>query len=103
MSHPVPFMKASNVIASKKGAKEVPDIEDAIDADDDEAEVAEAVDDDDEADLKKDKYIKQPKAKPKRAVKKKAVDNNGEEDGATGIVTKGRGKSKAGAKVKANK
>lgn len=104
MSHPVPFIKASNVLAPKKATKEVPDIEDAIDADDDEAEVVEpaADDDDDEIDLKKDKYIKQPKAKanPKRAAKKSANDDG--DDGA-GTAPKGRGKGKAGAKGKGKK
>lgn len=104
MSHPVPFMKATSVAAPKKAAKEVPDLEDAIDADDDEAEVVEPVgDDDNEIDLKKDKYIKQPKAKAKRASKKKAADEDNEEDEATGQATKGRGKGKGTAKGKARK
>lgn len=101
MSHPVPFIKASNVLAPKKNSKEVPDIEDAIEADDDEGELVEPADDDDEIDLKKDKYIKQPKAKPKRATKKSANDND-DEDGA-GTATKGRGKGRAVAKGKAKK
>lgn len=101
MSHPVPFMKASNVAAPKKVAKDVPDIEDAIEADDDEAEVAEPVVDDDEIDFKKDKYIKQPKAKPKRAAKKKAVDEEDEEDaGGAGKSAKGRSKATAKGKEK---
>lgn len=105
MAHPVPFMKASNVVVTdKKAAKEVPDLEDAIEADDDEAEVAEPVDDDEEADLKKDKYIKQPKAKANRATKKKAADE-GEEEGDAGASkpAKGRGKGKAAAKSKGKK
>lgn len=101
MSHPVPFIKASNVLAPKKATKEVPDIEDAIDADDDEAEIAEPADDDDEVDLKKDKYIKQPKAKPKRVTKKPGNEND--EDAGAVIASKGRGKGKAGAKGKAKK
>ncbi|ROW06534.1 hypothetical protein VMCG_04371 [Cytospora schulzeri] len=104
MSHSVPFMKASNVVAPKKAAKEVPDLEDAIEADDDEADVAEPVEDDDEEiDLKKDKLIKQPKAKPKRATKKKAADEDGDEDDGGGKATKGRGKGKAAAKGKGKK
>lgn len=103
MSHAVPFMKASNVTAPKKAAKDVPDIEDAIEAEDDGAEVAEPVEeDDDEIDLKKDKYIKQPKAKPKRAAKKKAADNDEEEDGDD-KPAKGRGKGKAVTKGKGKK
>lgn len=102
MAHPVPFIKASNVLAPKKATKEVPDIEDAIDADDDEAEVVEAADDDDdEIDLKKDKYIKQPKAKPKRAAKMSGNDDDGDVGATT--ATKNRGKGKTGAKTKAKK
>lgn len=98
MSHPVPFIKASNVLAPKKATKEVPDLEDAIEADDDEAVIAEpADDDDDDVDLKKDKLIKQPKPKAKRATKK-AADDNGAEP-----ATKGLGKGKAGAKGRAKK
>lgn len=103
MSHAVPFMKASNVTAPKKGAKDVPDIEDAIEAEDDGAEVVDPVEeDDDEIDLKKDKYIKQPKAKPKRAAKKKAADNEDEDDGDD-KPAKGRGKGKAATKGKGKK
>ncbi|ROW12974.1 hypothetical protein VPNG_04679 [Cytospora leucostoma] len=97
-AHPIPFMKASNVTAPKQVAKEVPDIEDAIEADDNEADVAEpAADDDEEVDLKKDKYIKQPKAKPKRATKKKAADDDDGEDDGGAKATKGRGKGKTTA------
>ncbi|KAJ0124961.1 replication factor c subunit 1 [Diaporthe amygdali] len=103
MSHAVPFMKASNVTAPKKAAKDVPDIEDAIEAEDDGAEVAEPVDEDeDEIDLKKDKYIKQPKAKPKRAAKKKTADDDEGDDGDA-KPAKGRGKGKAATKGKAKK
>ena len=60
MSHPIPFMKASNVQAPKKAAKEAPDLEEAIE-EEDEAEVvaepSEAADGDDDLDLKGDKYI----------------------------------------------
>ncbi|KAI3394796.1 hypothetical protein diail_2198 [Diaporthe ilicicola] len=103
MSHSVPFMKASTVTAPKKAAKDIPDIEDAIEADDDGAEVIEpAEEDDDEIDLKKDKYIKQPKAKPKRAVKKKAADEEEEDDGDS-KPAKSRGKGKAATKGKGKK
>ena len=71
-SHPLPFMKASNVLAPKKSRKEKPDLEEAID-DSDEGEdptVDAELDDEEEAlDLKKDKYVKAPK---KRAGTKKA-------------------------------
>jgi replication factor C subunit 1 len=93
MNHPVPFMRATNVVAPKKMAKEMPDLEEAIEEEDDAdlIDVPEA--DDDELDLKKDKYIKQ--AKPKKAPKKKAkADDDEDED----VKPKGRGKAKAKAK-----
>ncbi|KKK20488.1 replication factor C subunit 1 [Aspergillus rambellii] len=69
-SHPLPYMKSSNVLAPKKAPKEKPDLEDAIDESDD-AEVLEddskEDEDNDEIDLKKDKYIRVPK---KSAAKK---------------------------------
>ncbi|ORY56070.1 replication factor RFC1 C terminal domain-containing protein [Pseudomassariella vexata] len=80
MSHPVPFMKASNVLAPKKAAKDVPDLEEAIE-EEDEAEIVEPVEAaDDEEDIKGDKYIKQPKAKPKKATKKAAKIADDDED-----------------------
>lgn len=81
-SHPLPFMKASNVVVPKKGPKEKPDIEDAIEESDEEEVVEEAKDDEDEElDLKKDKYVSQPKKKaaPKKKGKKAAEDDDGEE------------------------
>lgn len=95
-SHPLPFMKASAVVAPKAAKKVQPDLEDAIDESDAgeemlaEGEVKE--DEDEEIDLKKDKYIKAPKKKAaaKGAAKgasakgkkrgKKAVDEEDEED-----------------------
>ncbi|CAN8103565.1 unnamed protein product [Discula destructiva] len=104
MSHPVPFMKASNVVAPKKASRDVPDIEDAIEASEDEAEMAEPADeDDDEIDFKKDKLIKQPKPKAKRAPKKKAVDADDDEEDGGGKATKGKGKGKAAAKGRSKK
>ncbi|PSR90554.1 replication factor RFC1 C terminal domain-domain-containing protein [Coniella lustricola] len=107
MSHPIPFMKSSSVTAPKKVNKEMPDLEDALDAGDDEADVVEPVDEEDEeANIKKDKYIKQPKAKPKvkakRGAKKTADDEN---DLAVDVaaVSKGRAKGKVAARGKANK
>lgn len=58
-------MKASNVGAPKKLAKEKPDLEEAIEESDD-GEVVEDVkeaEDDGDMDLTKDKYVKQPKKK----------------------------------------
>lgn len=92
MNHPVPFMKASNVLAPKKQTKEAPDLEEAIE-EEDEADVAEPADvDDDEIDLKKDKYIKQPKAKkPAKKVAKKTKDA-AHDDGGEAKPKAGKGK-----------
>lgn len=64
-SHPLPFMKATCIIAPKKLSKERPDLEEAIeDSDDGEDLTIDAdheEDDDDVLDLKKDKYVKAPK------------------------------------------
>ncbi|RDW90412.1 replication factor C subunit 1 [Aspergillus mulundensis] len=85
-SHPLPYMKASNVLAPKKAPKEKPDIEDAIDeSDDDEVLADESKDDEenDEIDLKKDKLIRVPK---KSAAKKGSAKSS--------TSAKGKGKSK---------
>lgn len=89
MSHPVPFMKAGSTVAPKKQARDAPDLEEAIEEEDDGqgAEVVEV--DEDEIDFKKDKYIKKPKAK--KAAKKAAKGEDDEE------------KPKAKAKPKAKK
>ncbi|KAI8691285.1 hypothetical protein LRP88_08561 [Fusarium phalaenopsidis] len=101
MSHPVPFMKASNVVAPKAQPKEVPDLEEAVEDDDaDIAETPEVDEDDDEIDFKKDKYIKQPKAKKatKKATKAAADDDDEEKP------KRGRAKAKAtGTKSKGKK
>ncbi|EFW98951.1 DNA replication factor c subunit [Grosmannia clavigera kw1407] len=101
MPHPIPFMKASNVtVTAKRSAHDVPDLEEAIEEEDD-ADVAEPVEvDEDELDLKTDKYIKQPKAKAKRAPKKAAAKNvDDDEEGSA----KGRGKGKTAAAKKGSK
>ena len=63
-SHPLPFMKASSVAVPKKMPKEKPDIEDAIE-ESDEGEVVDEEDpkeeENEELDLKKDKYVSLPK------------------------------------------
>ena len=104
MNHPIPFMKASNVIAPKKTARDAPDLEEAIEEEDD-ADVLEPaeVDEDDDIDLKKDKYIKQPKAKaaPKKT-KKKAADDDDDDIEPPAKKTGGKGKA-AAAKGKAKK
>jgi len=69
-SHPLPFIKASQVVAPKKSSKEKPDLEEAIDESDD-AEVlddaADKLEDDEDIDLTKDKYVKAPKKKKSAA------------------------------------
>lgn len=78
MSHPIPFMKATNAVAPKAAKKEAPDLEEAIEEEDD-AEVVEAPEvDEEELDLKKDKYIKVPKAKKatKKSSKAAAADDD---------------------------
>ncbi|KAL8919332.1 MAG: hypothetical protein Q9208_006831 [Pyrenodesmia sp. 3 TL-2023] len=79
-SHPLPFMKASQVLAPKKVKKDAPDLEEAIEESDegDASDVEGKVDDEEELDLKKDKYVKAPSKK--KAAKGKA---------------KGKGKGKA--------
>jgi replication factor C subunit 1 len=99
-------MKASSVVAPKRQAKEKPDLEEALD-ESDEAEVVEEVKDEEEedADLSKDKYVKQPKKKRPGATKgapgskrgKKAKEEESDEEVAT---SKGKGKGKAVTKGK---
>ena len=116
MAHPVPFMKATtNVTVARKSARDAPDLEEAIEEEDDADVVAEPVDDDEEEelDLKKDKYIKQPKAKAKRAAPKKSAkakaaaggDDLDGDDGDDGddAAPKARGKAKAAPKKPAGR
>ncbi|OTB03386.1 hypothetical protein M426DRAFT_321756 [Hypoxylon sp. CI-4A] len=100
MSHPIPFMKASNVVAPKV-AKDKPDLEEAFEDEDEEPQAAEAVeanDDDDDVDIEKDKYIKKPKAKKGAKKTAKTADGDGDEKPAKGRKTKA-----GGAKGKAKK
>jgi replication factor C subunit 1 len=113
-SHPVPFMKASSVVASKKLPKVKPDIEDAIDESDEEEEIldAEVEDESEELDLKKDKYVKVPKkpaarkgaagkgkkaaSKGKKADEDDIMDDDDEDEKPKkGRGRKGKGKGKA--------
>ena len=87
ISHPLPYMKASQVIAPKKKSKERPDIEDALEESDSGASSGEdqaVLDEDEPLDLKKDKYVAAPK-------KRKA--------GAKGKNTGAKGKDKSRSKV----
>ena len=115
-SHPLPFMKASQVVAPKNLKKVKPDLEEAIDESDENdvafAESDAGEEDEEEAlDLKKDKLVKMPKAKKpaapkgKGASKKaKAADDEDDDMGESeedvkpkkgrgaGKATRGRGK-----------
>jgi replication factor C subunit 1 len=87
-SHPVPFMKASSVVAPKAAKKVQPDLEEAVDESDVEDVLPEGEtkeDDDEDVDIKKDKYIKEPKKKAapkatatkgKKRAKKEADDDD---------------------------
>ncbi|KAI1817078.1 DNA replication factor C, large subunit [Poronia punctata] len=103
MSHPVPFMRASAVVGSKQTSKDKPDLEEAMDDEDAEIPEAAEVDDEDDGDITKDKYIKKPKAKaakkgPKKTTKTQAGDEDEDED-----KPKGRGRKAGAAKSKAKK
>ncbi|KAI9690823.1 MAG: hypothetical protein M1822_008442 [Bathelium mastoideum] len=101
-SHPLPFMKASNVVAPKKQSRDKPDLEEAIEESDEGEVVEETKDEDEEIDLSKDKYVKQPKKKaaPKKAAGKKrksdVVDEEDDEDEDVKPAKKGKGKAGAG-------
>ncbi|KAJ6108679.1 Replication factor C subunit 1 [Penicillium sp. IBT 18751x] len=98
-SHPLPFMKASQVVAPKAAPKEKPDIEDALEESDEEEVIEEAKDDDEELDLKKDKYVSQPKKKkaaPKGKKTKKAAAADADE-----FIDDSEEKPKKGRKTKA--
>ncbi len=107
-THPLPFMKASNVVAPAKSTKEKPDLEEAFE-DEDDGQLAEPKEEDEEADLKKDKYIKQPKVKKPAAAKKtpkQKVAKHGDEDeenSGEDVKPKKKAKAKPAAKGKGNK
>lgn len=87
--HPMPFIKASaigNAAAKSSGSRAKPDLEEAVDESDGEGAVDGALEaaeegEDEELDLKKDKYVKVPK--------KKAAPK-----GKAAAGTKGKGKAK---------
>ena len=99
-SHPLPFMKASGAaVGPAKKSKDKPDLEEAIEDSEDEALVDPVVDEDDEElDLKKDKYVQAPKkrkAPAKKAKKGAEADEDSEEEKpvkAKGKKGKGKGK-----------
>ena len=87
-------MKASSVAQPKKQAKEKPDLEEAIDESDDGEVVEEVKDEEEDVDLSKDKYVKQPKKKaaPKKGGKKKK--DEGDDEDEEEVKPKGKGKAK---------
>ncbi len=109
-SHPVPFMKASSVVAPKAARKVQPDLEEAVDESEGEEVLAEGEakeEDDEDLDLKKDKYIKAPKkkaapktsaAKGKKKGKKEAGDGDDELDASEEETKEGRKPKKTAGK-----
>ncbi|KAK4697127.1 replication factor C subunit 1, partial [Lecanoromycetidae sp. Uapishka_2] len=109
ISHPLPYMKASQVVAPKKKEKDRPDIEDAMDESDSGASEGDdqaVIDDEEPLDLKKDKYVKAGKkkvkskkggAKGKGKIKDEDeddLDEESEEDIKPKKGAKGKGKAK---------
>lgn len=86
MSHPLPYMKASSIVAPKKKSKERPDIEEALDESDSGVSSGgedAVLDEDQPLDLKKDKYVAAPKKKRKTAAKGKKGATRGKGPGKT--------------------
>ncbi len=94
-SHPLPFMKASQVVAPKKIKRDVPDLEEAIDDSDDGNAVASdeeiKAEDEEELDLRRDKYVKAPKTTKTQANK---VAGGSAKSGKGKAKGKGTGKGK---------
>lgn len=90
-SHPMPFMKSSNVLPTAKVKKDAPDLEDAIvESEDETLEEIDAKDEEaEEEDITKDKYIKQAKTKT-AAAKGKDAKTAAKKTAAA----KGKGKAK---------
>lgn len=81
-AHPLPFMKASQVVAPKKKEKEQPDLEEAMEESDSGAESGAdkpELSDDEPLDLKKDRYVKAPKKKSAATTKQRG-GNKGKEN-----------------------
>ncbi|KAF2666773.1 DNA replication factor C, large subunit [Microthyrium microscopicum] len=102
-SHPLPFMKASQVFAPKKAAKDVPDLEEAIEAEEVEEKEGPTKEEEDEADISKDKYIKAPKPKKKAAASKKRSADSDVDDSEPKKAKASASKAKGKAKPKAKK
>ena len=120
-SHPMPFVKASNIMGVAKAGgtkRDKPDLEEAVDESEGEEVLADAepAEEDDELDLKKDKYIKPPKKKAASATtgviaakgkrKRKKTDDDNETASESGEEPKkkrastggGRGRGRGGGK-----
>jgi replication factor C subunit 1 len=102
-------MKAGNIVAPAKTTKQAPDLEEAFEEEDDGEVITEPKDEDEELDLKKDKYIKQPKVKKpaaKKATKKgskKDDETQGEDSEEEAKPKKARAKKAPPAKGKGKK
>ncbi|KHJ31490.1 putative subunit of heteropentameric replication factor [Erysiphe necator] len=104
-THPLPFMKSSDVIAAAKITKEAPDLEEVFEQEDEKEILVPEQKDDDEIDLKKDKYIKVPKKKsaPAKKVSRKRtkIINDDESDGSEPAKKRKRTKASTGPRKKA--
>ena len=86
LSHPLPYMKASSIVAPKKKSKEKPDIEEALDESDSGVSSGSEdaiLDEDQPLDLKKDKYVAAPKKRKKAVAKRKGGAVKGKGTGKT--------------------
>ena len=102
MNHPMPFVKASAMAGMSKAGpaakKEKPDLEEALEDSEAEADVKEEVEEED-MDISKDKYVKVPKKKAAKggAKRKKAGDDDEESEEEKskkkGGEKKGKGKA----------
>ena len=99
-SHPMPFIKASQVQQPKKLPREKPDVDDVMEESEEEVlpEENEAKDDEEQGTLEeqlgKDKYIKAPKKKKAAARKSKGGDEDDGEASKPKKAAKGKGKAK---------
>ena len=113
-SHPLPYIKASQVVAPKKKGKERPDLEEALDESDSGADTGDdqaVLEDEQPLDLKKDKYVKAPRkvsgkgsksartGKTKGKLEEGDVDMDDESEG----IKPSKGKGKAGGRGKPKK
>ena len=109
--HPLPYLKASQVVAPKKKEKDHPDLEEALDESDSGASEGEdqtVLDEDEPLDLKQDKYVKAPKKRAKvktaekgkgkgKGAKEVGEDEKGSDEKSEDFDKPKKGKGKAGA------